>query len=118
MGRLETSKEFAVEKIKKEKPKAIKHLKMTVRLLNEDDIKNRDLPKETTGVVITKIESDSPVKYLEVNDVIVEVKKIKIKSIDQLNNLVTDSINAGEKTLLFAVYNNQNQRRYLGIKLK
>ena len=28
------------------------------------------------------------------------------------------NIEKGEKTLLFAIYNNQNQRRYLGVKLK
>ena len=91
---------------------------MTVRLLNKEDINNRDLPKDLTGVVITKIDSDSPVNYLQINDIIIEVQKKKIKSIKQLNDLVMESINKGEKTLLFAVYNNQNKRRYLGIKLE
>ena len=91
---------------------------MTVRLLNEKDIKQRDLPKNTTGVVIIKIASDSPVHYLQPNNVIVEVQKVKIESIKQLDDLVSKSISKGENTLLFAVYNNQNQRRYLGIKLK
>ena len=76
------------------------------------------MPKNLTGVVITKIDSDSPVNYLQVNDIIIEVQKTKIKSIEQLNDLVEGSINKGENTLLFVVYNSQNQRRYLGIKLK
>ena len=118
LGRLETSKEFVKEKKIKEKPTEIKPLKMTVRLLNEEDIRQRGLPKNTTGTVITNIASDSPANYLQVNDVIVEVQKTKIRSIKQLNDIVTESINKNEKTLLLAVYNNQNQRRYLGIKLK
>ncbi len=116
LGRLEKTKEYVAEKKKKEKTSEIKSLKMTVRLLTKEDINQRDLPKDTTGVVIIKIDSDSPANLLQVNNIIVEVQKTKIKSIKQLNDLVTESINKGEKTLLFVVYNNQNQRRYLGIK--
>ena len=118
LGRLETSKEFVTEKKKVETPTEIETLKMTVRLLRQDDINKRDLPKNTTGVVITKIEPDSPVNYLQVDNVIVELQKQKIKSIKQLKDLIDVNIKKGEKTLLFAVYNNQNQRRYLGITLE
>ena len=76
------------------------------------------MPEDTTGVLITKIDADSPINYLEINDIIVEVQKIRIRSIKQLKDLVTQNINKGEKTLLIAIYNNQNQRRYMGIKLK
>ena len=118
LGRLESSKEFASLK-KSEAPTEIETLKITVRLLREEDINKRQLPADTTGVVIINIASDSPVNnYMQVNDVIIEVQKTKINNLKQLNNLVTESINKGENTLLFAIYNNQNQRRYLGVKLK
>ena len=117
LGQLESSKEFALDKKTKEKPSEIKSLKITVRLLNKEDIKVRQLPEDTTGVVITEIASDSPINYLKIDNIIIEVKKNKIKSIKQLNNLVTESVNKGENTLLFVIYNNQNQRRYLGVKL-
>jgi len=118
LGRLESSKEFASLK-KSEAPTEIETLKITVRLLSEEDINKRQLPADTTGVVIINIASDSPVNnYMQVNDVIIEVQKTKINNLKQLNNLVTESINKGENTLLFAIYNNQNQRRYLGVKLK
>ena len=42
-------------------------------MLTKEDVKTRKLPENTTGVVITKIEDDSPVNYLSINDVIVEV---------------------------------------------
>ena len=118
LGHLETSKEFAFKKKKKETTTEIDSLKITVRLLNEEDISNRQLPKDTTGAVITRVAPDSSIRYLEVNDIIVEVQKIKIKNIKQLNDIVVQNINKGEETLLLAIYNNQNQRRYLGIKLK
>ena len=118
LGRLETSKDFKVEK-KVEEPKTseIKELKLTVRILTKGDINIRKLPENTTGVVITKIEDDSPVNYLNINDVIVEVQKKKIKTIGDLQNIVKIALRSKEKTILIAIYNNQNQRRYIGVKL-
>ena len=118
LGRLETSEDFKVKK-KVEEPKTseIKELKLTVRMLTKEDIKTRKLPENTTGVVITKIENDSSIKYLNINDVIVEAQKKKIKTIGDLQNIVKIAIRSKEKTILIAIYNNQNQRRYIGVKL-
>ena len=117
LGRLESSKEFVSLK-EKETPTEIKSLKISARLLTEEDINRRQLPPNTTGVVITKIASDSPVyNHLQVNDIIVEVQKTKINNLNQLKNILKKSFDEGEKTLLFATYNNQNVRRYLGIRL-
>ena len=44
-------------------------------------------------------------------------KKQKIKNLNHLEDILKKSFGKGEKTLLFATYNNQNVRRYLGIKL-
>ncbi len=92
-------------------------MKITVRKLTKEDVKTRRLPENTTGVVITKIEDDSPVNYLNINDVIVEAQKKKIKTIGDLQNIVKIAIKSEEKTILIAIYNNQNQRRYIGVKL-
>jgi len=117
LGRLESSKEFASLK-EKEAPAEIKSLKIFARLLTEEDINRRQLPPNTTGVVITEIASDSPVyNHLQVNDIIVELQKTKINNLNQLKNILKKSFDEGEKTLLFATYNNQNVRRYLGIRL-
>jgi len=117
LGRLESSKEFALLK-EKETPTEIKSLKISVRLLTEEDINQRQLPPDTTGVVITEIVSDSPVyNHLQVNDIIVELQKTKINNLNQLKDILKKSFDKGEKTLLFATYNNQNVRRYLGIRL-
>ena len=85
--------------------------------MTEQDIDQRQLPKDTTGVVITAIEKDSPVNYLNINDIIVEAQRNKIRTIGQLDNIVKATIKSSEKTLLIAIYNNQNQRRYIGVKL-
>ena len=119
LGRLETSDDFKSQGILTEKPKEnkIEGLKITVRLLDKQDIQERNLPKGTSGVVITKIEEDGPVNYLQVNDIIVEAQKKKINTIGDLNNIVNKTLRSSQKTLLIAIYNNQNQRRYIGIKL-
>ena len=121
LGRLETSEDFKAEKQEKKKEIIkqiyIEGLKVTVRLLKKDDIESRNLPKDTTGVVITKIEQDSPINYLNINDIIVEAKKIKIKTPGDLDNVLKKTIKAKEKNILIVIYNNQNQRRYIGVKL-
>ena len=121
LGRLETSDDFNVSK--KEEPadkqtSEIESLKITVRILNNEDIKTRKLPNQTSGLVITKIENNSPLlNSLEVNNIIVEAQKKKIKSINDLRKISQKVLNSNQKTILLAVYNNQNQRRYIGIKL-
>ncbi len=119
LGRLETSDDFKSQGILTEKPKEnkIEGLKITVRLLDKQDIKERNLPKETSGVVITKIEKDSPFNYLQVNNFFVEAQNKKINTVGDLNNIVKKTLRSSQKTLLIAIYNNQNQRRYIGIKL-
>jgi len=119
LGRLETSSDFKSQGKVTQKPKEkiIEGLKITVRLLDKDDVVERKLPKGTTGVVITKIEKDSPLNYLEVKNIIVEAQKRKINTIGDLNNIVKMTLKSSEKTLLIAIYNNRNQRRYIGVKL-
>ena len=119
LGRLETSDDFKPKGTVTQKPKEkiIEGLKITVRLINSKDIKDRNLPKDTTGVVITNIDTESPINYLQVNDIIVEAQKKKINTIGDLENIVKTALRSSEKTLLIAIYNNQNQRRYIGVKL-
>jgi serine protease Do len=45
------------------------------------------------------------------------VQKIKIKSVKDLEKIVKDVLKSNQKTILLAIYNNENQRRYIGIKL-
>ena len=124
LGRLETSDDFKVSEKKKEpaekQTSEIEDLKITVRLLTSEDIKTRKLPNQIKGVVVTKIENDSPLKNttLAVNHIITEAQKKKIRSIDDLKKVVQQVINSNQNTILLATYNNQNQRRYLGVKLK
>ena len=85
--------------------------------MSKEDIIERKLPEDTTGVVITKIEKDSPVNYLNINEIIVEAQRKKIRTIGQLDNIVKAALKSSDKTLLIAIYNNQNQRRNIGVKL-
>ena len=121
LGRLETSEDFNIgkkqEPVNKQTSK-IESLKITVRALNKDDIKNRKLPNQTSGLVVTKIQNNSPLaKSLEVNSIITHAQKKKIRSINDLIQITEDVLNSNQKTILLAIYNNQNQRRYIGVNL-
>ena len=119
LGRLETSEDFMSERKETDHNiSEIESLKITVRILSTKDIEDRKLPKNTSGLVITSIKKDSPIiKYLRVNDIILEAQKNKIKSIEDLEIAVNNVLQSDEKTILFVIYNNQNQRRNIGIKL-
>ena len=119
LGRLETSEDFkeAEQKVII-KESQIENLKITVRQISKEDIKSRNLPNQTTGLVITKIEKDSPLlNSIEENSIILEAQKKKIKDVDDLNQAVRQVLNSNQKTILLVIFNSQNQRRYIGIKL-
>ena len=121
LGRLESTKEYKAEIGEEQDTKnyvLIEDLKIYVRNLNKDDISERELPKNTTGVVVTEILDDSPLIFVSVNDVIVEMQKKKIINTNQFSNLIKEIINKGDKTLYFAIYNSSNQRSYITVKLK
>ena len=123
LGRLETSDDFKISKNTEKKQdnkidEIIESLRIAVRPLNKEDIKNRKLPNQTTGLVITKIANNSPlINSIELNSIIVEAQKKRIKSSDDLRKIVDEVLNSNQKTVLLAIYNNQNQRRYIGVKL-
>ena len=119
LGRLETSEDFKVaEKSKPKKELNVDNLKISVREITKDDIKNRNLPNQTSGLVITKIDNDSPLKNsIEVNSIILEAQKKKIRTVNDLNQAVKQVLNSSQKTILLVIYNSQNQRRYIGVKL-
>tara|TARA_Y100000992_G_scaffold263122_1_gene199269 strand:- start:443 stop:1858 length:1416 start_codon:yes stop_codon:yes gene_type:complete len=122
LGRLETSDDFKISKNPETKEQnndeIIKSLRIAVRPLTKEDIKNRKLPNQTTGLVITKIANNSPlVNSIKLNSIIIEAQKKKILSANDLRNITNDVLNSNQKTVLLAIYNNQNQRRYIGVKL-
>ena len=119
LGRLETSDDFKVSEKPSPVEKRIDDLKITVRKLTDEDIKERKLPNQTDGLLILSIDKNSPLSNsIEVNSIIVEAQKKKIKSADDLNQITKQVLNSNQKTILLVIYNSQNQRRYIGIKLK
>ena len=119
LGRLETSEDFkAPEKENEIKEIKIDSLEITVRELNQDDIKSRNLPNQTSGLVITNIDNSSPLlNSIEINSIILEAQKKKIRSPNDLNQVVKEVLRSNQKTILLVIYNSQNQRRYIGVKL-
>ena len=86
-------------------------------MLTKKDIAIRKLPNQTTGLVITSIDRNSPINYLNEGDIIVEAQKKKIKSKKDLEDIINEALKANQKTILLVIYNNQNQKRYIGVKL-
>ncbi len=119
LGRLESSEEFKEKKTKVvNKVEDIQKLKIAVRDVTNEDIAKRNLNKKTSGVVVTEIFSRSPLNNLvNINDIIIEVQKTPVKSSSDLKRLVDNIFKKGEKTLLLTVINQNNQRRYLGVKI-
>ena len=117
LGRLETSEDFKVAETKKQliEETRIEDLKISVRKLTNEDIKLRNLPNQTTGLVITKIENGSPLaKSLEVNSIILEAQKKRIRNTNDLNQAVKDVLKSNQKTILLVIYNSQNQYIFFG----
>jgi len=68
--------------------------------------------------VITEISNKSPLNgLLNINDIIIEAKRIKVKNPNDLNNIIDKMIKKGDKNLLLSIIDNNNRRRYLGVKL-
>ena len=68
--------------------------------------------------MVAEILEGSPIRFLSVNDVIVELQKKKINNAKQFSSLINELVKKGEKTLYLAIYNSANQRSYITIKLK
>ena len=122
LGRLESSDDYKAEN-KKAKPELktkdteIKTLKITVRDITIKDIKDRKLEKNIKGVVITSISNKSAVAgMLREGDIIIEVQENRVLNSKALNQLIESIYKKGEQTLLLTIINNNNQRRYLGVK--
>jgi len=114
------------EKLKEQdedKPKTsesirIEELKISVRNLNKDDVSKRKLPKNTKGVIVTEISQGSPLIFVSVNDIIVELQKKKVINAKQFSSLLKEIIDKGSKTLYLAIFNSNSQRSYITVKLK
>ena len=119
LGRLESSEEFREKKTKVvKKVEDIQKLKIAVRDVTNEDIAKRNLNKKISGVVVTEISNRSPLNNLiNINDIIIEVQKNPVKSSSDLKRLVDNIFKRGEKTMLLTVINQNNQRRYLGVKI-
>ena len=68
--------------------------------------------------MVTNVSEGSPLVFVSVNSVIVELQKKNVVNANQFSNLVKEIIDKGAKTLYLAIYNPNNQRSYITVKLK
>ena len=103
--------------------KQLKILSARPSLKNYQSIKHhlygfQDAKKSFSTGDWLKIANNSPVaNSIELNSIIIEAQKKKIRSADDLREITKEVLNSNQKTVLLAIYNNQNQRRYIGVKL-
>ncbi len=117
LGRLETSEDFNIQNTEKQKYITIESLKIKVRPIYDKDIASRKLPEDTKGVLIVQIDGNSPINYLNVGNIIIEADGKKIKTPGDLKNIVNTRLKNSDKTIEIVIYNNQNQKRSIGVKL-
>jgi serine protease Do len=118
LGRLEASKEYKKEKKKTKLVEIdVKSLKISVRDINTEDRIKRKLAKNVRGVVVLKILNKSPLtNKLSLNDIILEIQKKEVDT-NSIETVVANIIKTGEKTILLTVINQENQRRYVCVKV-
>ena len=117
LGRLETSEDFKTNDEIQKTEYNVKNLNINVRQIEQQDLESRGLPKNTKGLVITYISKDSPINYLSVGNIILEAQNRVVKTIGDLEISIKTALRSSDKTLLLVVYNNQNQKRSIGVKL-
>ena len=79
LGRLETSEDFKVSEKTPLTENRVENLKITVKELTKQDIKDRKLPNQTSGLIISNIDNDSPLKdSIEINSIIIEAQKKRL----------------------------------------
>jgi serine protease Do len=67
--------------------------------------------------VVLKILNKSPLtNKLSLNDIILEIQKKEVDT-NSIETVVANIIKTGEKTILLTVINQENQRRYVGVKV-
>jgi serine protease Do len=124
LGRLETSEAgYKAQKEQQNKEieltsKNISSIKISVKPLTSIEIKDKKIPNQTTGIVITNIEESSPFKSLKVGDIIVEVQKKRIRDIEDFEKIIEKSLNSSEKTILVVYYDSSGKKNYIGIRLE
>ena len=116
---IQLAKKINGEVINADSMQIFKELKILTARPQQDDLKN--IKHHLYGFKSVK-DNYSTGNWLKdakkkINNIIVEAQKKKINTIGDLDNIVKLALKSNDKSLLIAIYNNNNQRRYIGVKL-
>ena len=105
-------------------------LREVVPQLSEQDAISIMLEAHNTGVGLVIVCDLEPAEFyseslkskgisssIEKDSIILEAQKKKIRSVNDLEQSVKEVLKTNQKTILLVIYNSQNQRRYIGVKL-
>ena len=92
---------------------------MTVGEISAEDRETHQIPKDVTGLLITKVEpaSEAADKGLAPGDVIVEINQQPVTAPDEAAEILGSAGKAGRSSVLLLV-NRQGDVRFVALKLK
>lgn len=125
LGRLEDGEKQAAggkggaDKAKPEATATAKSLGLELSALSADLQKKFNLKSDAKGVVVTRVDSDSPAgeKRVQAGDVILEVNQETVASPADVAARVDAAKKAGKRSVLLLVGNGQGETRYVAVTL-
>ncbi|MEJ1937652.1 PDZ domain-containing protein, partial [Nostoc sp. NIES-2111] len=121
LGRLEDGEKLAkLDSGEPEKPAVQKALGLELSGITDELRKRYQLKDSVKGVVVTKVDPDSPAadKRIQAGDVIVEVQQEAVSSPDAMAKRVDALKKEGKKSALLLVSNAQGELRFVAVAIE
>ena len=107
-------------KPKESEDKLLADLGVSVRNINNNDVKNRSKLKTKKGVIITNINPNGPLSMLPITpgDAVIAVQNSKVQNTKDFQAKISKLIKSGKKSILLTIVDLNNSTRYIGVKIK
>ncbi len=98
----------------------IKELKIKIRDITDDDVKQRRNLENIQGVYISDVEGLSPLAQIGIKsgDIIVAVANIKINNLTSFQDQFKNQLKRNQNSILLTILDKDNQSRFVGVKIK
>lgn len=98
----------------------IKELKIKIRDITDDDVKQRPNLENIQGVYISDVEGLSPLAQIGIKsgDIIVAVANIKINNLTSFQDQFKNQLKRNQNSILLTILDKDNQSRFVGVKIK
>ena len=98
----------------------IKELGIKVRNINNQDVEKRPNLKNKKGVYILEINTNSPLSLLPVQegDIIIAVSNIQVSDVKNFEDIFKKELKKNLNSILLTLIDNNNQNKFIGVKIK